>query len=75
MLPFYLTSHNLKKAISYHPSVKTIKADLKTDFIELLPKNIDVVIHLAQSKKYKEDLDAAEDIFEINVNSTQKLFT
>ncbi len=38
-----------------------------------LPQKLDVVIHLAQSKFYKDFPERAEDIFAVNVNSTFNL--
>ncbi len=53
---------------------KYIYADLSSDnFTKELPDNIDVVIHLAQSSAYRDFPAMAEDIFNINVRSTQLL--
>lgn len=41
--------------------------------IESLPKNIDVVIHAAQSSKYKDFPSQALDVFNVNTLSTAKL--
>jgi len=38
-----------------------------------LPQSLDVVIHLAQSKFYKDFPDRADDIFAVNVGSTYRL--
>jgi UDP-glucose 4-epimerase len=38
-----------------------------------LPDKVDVVIHLAQSKFYKDFPDRADDIFAVNVSSTYRL--
>lgn len=38
-----------------------------------LPKRVDAVIHLAQSKQYKQFPDGAKDVFNINVYSTFEL--
>lgn len=38
-----------------------------------LPQSVDVVIHLAQSKFYKDFPEQAKDIFSVNVNSTFNL--
>jgi len=38
-----------------------------------LPENIDAVIHLAQSRFYKQFPDRADDIFEVNTHSTFRL--
>lgn len=48
--------------------------DLASDWQpDVLPKDIDVVIHLAQSSRFREFPDQAMDIFDINVSSTAKL--
>src|SRR5262245_61485639 len=41
--------------------------------VSRLPSPIDAVIHLAQSSLYKQFPDKAEDIFQINVESTFRL--
>ncbi len=38
-----------------------------------LPKRLDAIIHLAQSRQYKKFPDEAEDIFEVNVHGTFRL--
>lgn len=38
-----------------------------------LPKRIDVVIHLAQSRRYREFPEGAEDVYAVNVGSTFQL--
>ena len=49
-------------------------ADLTdTNFTDSFPKNIDVIVHLAQSKGYRNFPDASDDIFSVNVRSTQLL--
>ena len=51
-----------------------IKCDLSNiSFSKILPLNIDVVIHLAQSNNYRLFPEKADDIFNINISSTQKL--
>lgn len=40
---------------------------------ELLPKAIDVVVHLAQSRRYREFPVGAEEVFSVNVASTMSL--
>src|SRR5262249_12395477 len=39
----------------------------------LLPPRIDAVVHLAQSRSYREFPEKAADIFRVNVGSTQDL--
>jgi len=54
--------------------IDIIYADLsKTDFTDKLPETVDVVIHLAQSKHYREFPAQANNIFQVNVLSTQIL--
>ncbi len=56
------------------PNYSNIKCDLANpDFDSILPPSIDVVIHLAQSKKYRNFPDDARDVFDINVMATQRL--
>ena len=40
---------------------------------QLPEKNVDVVIHLAQSRRYREFPDGAEDMFQVNVASAFEL--
>jgi UDP-glucose 4-epimerase len=53
-----------------HPVI----ADLSDEhFTNLLPNNINVIVHLAQSKEYRNFPEQANDIFTINVLATHKL--
>ncbi len=45
----------------------------KSDELDQLPKEIDAVIHLAQSARFREFPDEAADIFNVNVGSTARL--
>lgn len=62
--------HGLK-----HPNIKLIQADLKnsSDLETKLPSKIDIVIHLAQSREYRNFPSEVNDIFSINIESTLKL--
>ena len=61
-------NYNNKKNLTY------IYCDLtQTNFIEVLPQNIDIVLHLAQSNNYRLFPDKVFDIFDINIVSTQRL--
>jgi len=40
---------------------------------DLLPTKMDTVIHLAQSSRYRDFPDGAEDVFQVNLSSTGKL--
>lgn len=57
------------------PNVNYIVVDLGSDLWNEkdLPANIDVVFHLAQSKKFRDFPDEAMDVFNVNINSTAKL--
>ena len=56
------------------PNFKHLNIDLlQQDFVNLLPQNIDLVFHLAQSNEYRNFPEKAVDIFSINVYSTQLL--
>mgnify|MGYP005810863559 CR=1 FL=1 len=56
------------------PEVKTVDVDLAAEWsIDDLPRDIDVVVHLAQSEHYREFPERAEDIFAVNTLSTLKL--
>jgi len=55
-------------------NVRWIPCDLseKINF-DIFPKDIDMIIHLAQSRKYKQFPDEALDIFSVNTYSTLQL--
>jgi nucleoside-diphosphate-sugar epimerase len=56
------------------PAVHWIVDDLTRPlFYAGLPKNLDVIIHLAQSKSYKLFPEGAKDIFDVNIQSTFRL--
>lgn len=51
-----------------------IEADLSADWsVDQLPPEMDIVIHLAQSERFREFPDHAMDVFNVNVASTMKL--
>jgi UDP-glucose 4-epimerase len=55
-------------------SIKTIEVDLSKNWDEnLLPEKMDVIIHLAQSEKFRDFPDSSKEVFEVNTNSTLKL--
>lgn len=55
-------------------NVHIITADLsKGDFIQQLPSDIEIVYHLAQSKQYRNFPDGVNDMFNVNIKSTQLL--
>lgn len=56
------------------PDVRWIRQDLRAGLeVGALPDSIDAVVHLAQSKRYREFPDGAADIFGVNVESTLRL--
>jgi len=56
------------------PNIHHIKLDLSDDWDEkLLPENVDVIYHLAQSEHFREFPDRALDVFKVNTLSTVKL--
>lgn len=66
----YAVSRNSVSSERY----KALQIDLITPgFTEHLPKQIDTVIHLAQSSQYRKEPDGFEDMFRVNVNSTFRL--
>lgn len=55
--------------------VQVVKADLGADFDpSVLPGEIDSVVHLAQSARYRDFPDGADDVFSVNVSGTHRLF-
>jgi len=55
-------------------NVKKICVDFNSDWdADTLPKQVDAVIHLAQSEHYREFPEYAESVFRVNVASTLKL--
>ena len=57
------------------PMVKWVRADLSQEgWTAFLPsENFDVVVHLAQSRKYREFPEQTDDIFNLNVRATIEL--
>lgn len=54
--------------------VKTIILDLNSDWSDsILPESLDVIIHLAQSEKFREFPATASEVYNVNTNSTLKL--
>ena len=55
-------------------NIELIELDLSSDWSpNLLPQKIDIVLHFAQSQQFRNFPDGANDVFFINVVSTQKL--
>jgi UDP-glucose 4-epimerase len=56
------------------PGVEYINLDLSSDWdLSVLPTECDLVIHLAQSNKYKDFPHSALEVFDVNLTSTVKL--
>jgi UDP-glucose 4-epimerase len=54
--------------------ISSIQCDLsQANFIELLPTQIDYIIHLAQSNEFRNFPEKAINIFNVNIQSTQLL--
>lgn len=53
--------------------VTPIAQDLIAPLGTALPEEIDAVVHLAQSRRYREFPEGAEDVFEVNANATVRL--
>jgi UDP-glucose 4-epimerase len=62
----------VRSDIDFPENVDVVVADL-SDPLAALPHRIDAVIHLAQSRRYREFPDGAPDVFSINVESTFNL--
>lgn len=57
-------------------TVRFIKADLSKDWDEaILPERIDIIIHLAQSDKFREFPSFDLDVFNVNTYTTMKLLS
>lgn len=68
----YTLNRNHSKAGSNFQ--ENIKCDLSNEWIsDRLPKEVDIVIHLAQSEHFRDFPEYAEDIFYINTLSTIRL--
>lgn len=60
-----------KRKFVGNPQVNFIEVDLShKDFVKELPSGINTIIHLAQSSRYREFPEGAEDMVAININST-----
>ncbi len=54
--------------------VRWVQQDLTQPLDEAsLPSSIDAIVHLAQSESYRDFPEGADDLFEVNVHSTQRL--
>lgn len=56
------------------PEVKYLVIDLSNDWsVEDLPQHIECVIHLAQSRSFRDFPESALDVFKVNIESTARL--
>lgn len=56
------------------PGVKYLLIDLETDWhTTAMPKQLDAIVHLAQSAYFREFPDKAMSVFQVNIASTAKL--
>ena len=63
-----------KKPDSILKNVEYLYIDLSTQWnTSILPNDIDIIIHLAQSSKFRDFPSEAEDIFNVNIKSTAQL--
>lgn len=61
-------------SIHSQADIKIVFADLSDPaFVDSLPPNINCVIHLAQSQRYRDFPDGADDMRRINIDATCKL--
>ena len=59
---------------SLNKKESTFVLDLSTNWSDdILPKKIDIVIHLAQSEKFRDFPESANEVFQVNTLSTLKL--
>lgn len=57
-----------------HPHVQHLVRDLSADgFAHGLPDRVDAVVHLAQSRRFREFPDGAADVLAVNVTATERL--
>ncbi|HXX75352.1 MAG TPA: NAD(P)-dependent oxidoreductase [Nitrospiraceae bacterium] len=60
-------------ALPVHPQVHRVEQDLVTIDAGALPKSVDAILHLAQSRQFRKFPDQARDIFKVNTDSTLQL--
>ncbi len=78
LLPRLAQSHDViavsRRAIAPHPGVTHLALDLADPaFRTALPARADALVHLAQSLRFREFPNGADDMLAINVASTQRL--
>ena len=79
LIPLLLEDYEIysilrKKPDSILKNVEYLYIDLSTQWnTSILPNDIDIIIHLAQSSKFRDIPSEAEDIFNVNIKSTAQL--
>ena len=79
LIPLLLEDYEIysilrKKPDSILKNVEYLYIDLSTQWnTSILPNDIDIIIHLAQSSKFRDFPSEAEDIFNVNIKSTAQL--
>jgi nucleoside-diphosphate-sugar epimerase len=74
LLPLLTEEYETYTISTKYNNKNNFKIDFAKDWdIELLPGNLDTIIHLAQSANFRDFPDKATQIFNINTNSTLKL--
>jgi UDP-glucose 4-epimerase len=63
-----------KEPLVKFDGVEYLMVDLsRNDFISLLPKQVDIILHLAQSSLFRDFPNSANDVFSVNIASTAGL--
>src|ERR1700690_488008 len=66
--------HRPQTPPTHQDGVRWIAQDLAGPLVEELPDRLDAVVHLAQSRLYREFPESALDIFELNTGAAVRLF-
>lgn len=70
----YVLNRNINQTFNTSKNIEYIYCDLSSELSNTrFPKNLDVIIHLAQSNFYKNFPSDVQNIFDINIQSTQQL--
>lgn len=79
LLPLLTENHQVfaitsQKNDTFIENVTFIEVDLASEWsTEMLPQNIDIIIHLAQSAHFREFPEKSQEVFAVNTTSTLKL--
>lgn len=78
LLPLLARDNRIFAAMREQPTTNTpaewVRVDLSDpNFTQVLPRNIDVVVALAQSRHYRDFPDKAKDIYSVNIQSMFQL--